>query len=81
MNLSYVNIVEDISAPAAELKVVWNSPEEFGNVFIHPSDFHIRKKTFRLIWVHMSSVLSVFFLIWLVVFKGSFVRFSILSSC
>ena len=45
MNLTYLNIVEDISAPAAELKVVWNRPEEFGNVFIHPGDFHIRKKT------------------------------------
>ena len=70
MSLTYLNIVEDISAPAAELKVVWNRPEEFGNVFIHPGDFHIRKKTLRLIWVSMSSVLSVFFLIWLVVFKG-----------
>ena len=61
-NLTYVNIVEGIGAAAAELKVVWNRPEEFGNVIIHPADFHIRK-TCKLIWIHMSSVLLGFFLI------------------
>ena len=38
-NLTYMNIVEDIGATAAELKVVWNRLEEFGNVIIHPGDF------------------------------------------
>ena len=47
-NLTYVNIVEDIGAAAAELKVVWNRPEEFGNVITHPGDFHIMKKNFQV---------------------------------
>ena len=70
-NLTYANIVEDIGAAAAELKVVWYRPEEFGNVIIHSGDFHIQRKTFRLIQIHMSSVLFVFFLIQLVVLKCS----------
>ena len=48
-NLTYVNIVQDIGTIVAELKVVWNCIEEFGNVIVHPGDFQIRRKTFRLI--------------------------------
>ena len=43
-----MNIVEDIGAAAGELKVAWNRPEEFGNVIIHPGDFHITKKNFQV---------------------------------
>ena len=46
-NLTYVNIVEDIGAAAAELKVVWKRPEEFENVIIHPGHFHNTKKKFQ----------------------------------
>ena len=52
-NLTCVNIVQDIGTIVAELKVVWNCLEEFGNVIIHPGDFQIRRKTFRLIWIHV----------------------------
>ena len=41
-NLRYVNIVEDIGAAAAELKVAWDCPEEFGNVIIHAGGFQKR---------------------------------------
>ena len=45
-NLKYVNIVQDMGAAAVALKVVWNCPEEFGNAFIHPGDFHVMKEDF-----------------------------------
>ena len=47
-NLTYVNIVEDIGAAVGELKLVWNRPKEFGNVIIHPGDFHITKNNFQV---------------------------------
>ena len=47
-NLTHVNIAEDIGATAAELKVVWKHPKKFGNVIIHPGDFHVMKENFQV---------------------------------
>ena len=43
-----MNIVEDMGTAAAELKLVWNRSEEFGNVIIHPGDFHVMKKNLQV---------------------------------
>ena len=47
-NLTHVNIVEDIAATAAELKVVWKHSKKIGNVIIHSSDFHVTKENFQV---------------------------------
>ena len=47
-NLTYLNIVEDMDAAAAAVKVVWNCPEEFGNVILHTGDFHVIKENFQV---------------------------------
>ena len=39
VNLTHVNIVEDM---------VWNYPEKFGNVIIHPGDFYVMKENFQV---------------------------------
>ena len=46
--MTYVNIVEDMDAAVAALKVVWNCPKEFRNVIIHPVDFHVMKENFQV---------------------------------
>lgn len=48
LNLMYINIVEDMGAVAAALKVVWNCQDEFSNVIIHPGDFHVMKENFQV---------------------------------
>ena len=58
-NLKYVDIAQDMGAAAAALKVVWNCPEEFRNVIIHPGDFHVMKKNFQ---VNMDSYVFSFIL-------------------
>ena len=30
-------------------KIIWNFPEKFGNIVIHPGDFDLMKKTSRYI--------------------------------
>ena len=47
-NLTYVNIVEVMGTAAAELKLVWNRSEEFGNAVSHPCDFHVMKKNLQV---------------------------------
>ena len=39
VNLTYVNIVEDM---------VWNYPEEYGNVIIYPRDFHVMRENVQV---------------------------------
>ena len=46
--MKYVNIVQDMGAEAAAVKLVWKCPEEFGDVIIHPDDFHVVKENFQV---------------------------------
>ena len=46
--MKYVNIVQDMGAEAAAVKLVWKRPEEFGDVIIHPDDFHVVKENFQV---------------------------------
>ena len=39
VNLTHVNIVEDM---------VWNYPEEYGNVIIYPLDFHVMRENVQV---------------------------------
>ena len=39
VNLTHMNIVEGM---------IWNYPEKFGNVIIHPGDFHVMKENFQV---------------------------------
>ena len=62
-NLTSVTIVEDMGAASAELKLVWNCSEEFGNVIIHLGDFHVMKKNLQVNMDLYVLVLFVFLLI------------------
>ena len=39
VNLTHVNIAEDM---------VWNYPEEYGNVIIYPGDFHVMRENVQV---------------------------------
>ena len=48
VHLDYVNTAEDIGAAAPAYKVIWNYPQEFANIVIHPGCFHMMKENFQV---------------------------------
>ena len=54
MNMPYVNITMDIGAAINAYKFIWNHPNQFGNVVIHPGDFHLMKENFKVIGLLLS---------------------------
>ena len=48
VNMPYVNITLDIGAAVNAYKVIWNNVEKYGNVVIHPEDFHFMKENFQV---------------------------------
>ena len=52
-NMKYVNVILDMGAAINAYKVLWNYPAEFGNVIIHPGDFHMMKENFQVTFVNI----------------------------
>ena len=38
----------DMRAAINAYKMIWNFPEKFGNIVIHPGDFHLIKENFQV---------------------------------
>ena len=49
VNSKYVNVIMYMGAAINANKIIWNFPEKFGNIVIHPGDFDLMKKTSRYI--------------------------------
>ena len=48
VNSKYVNVVMGMGAAINASKMIWNFPGKFGNIVIHPGDFHLMKENFQL---------------------------------
>ena len=48
LNSKYVNVVMDMCAAINANKIIWNFPEKFGNIVIHPGNFHLMKENFQV---------------------------------
>ena len=48
LNSKYVNVVMGMCAAMNANKIIWNFPEKFGNIVIHPGNFHLMKENFQL---------------------------------
>ena len=48
VNSKYVNVVMDMGAAINACKMIWNFPEKFRNIVIHPGDFHLMKENFQV---------------------------------
>ena len=48
VNSKYVNVVMDMGAAINANKMIWNFPEKFGNIAIHPGDIHLMKENFQV---------------------------------
>ena len=48
VNSKYVSVVMDMGAAINANKMIWNFPEKFGNIVIHPGDIHLMKENFQV---------------------------------
>ena len=48
VNSKYVNVVMDMGAEINAYKMIWNFPEKFGNIVIHPGHFHLMNENFQV---------------------------------
>ena len=48
VNMPYVNITLDIGAAINAFKLIWNYPERFKKIVIHPGDFQFMKENFQV---------------------------------
>ena len=68
-NMPYVNITLDIGAAMNAYKVIWNNPDIFGNVVIHPGDFHFMKENFQVCINWKFKFVSIVTFYWILTWK------------